>query len=147
MILSETCAHLYLKWINFRDFRVFWPFSRNFVHAKILGTADSRNFVHAKFLEILITKSRKNYFRHFFLNCLKEHAKMYFIYFTYNGLFQKKSVQGGVTIWFFLTFTPRIFRIFTPGQRDFQPRTQFFSPPGHGKITPWTQNFTPGQRF
>ena len=26
----------YLKWINFRDFRAFWPFSRIFFHARFL---------------------------------------------------------------------------------------------------------------
>ena len=54
-----TLSGLNFAWINFRDFRVFWPFSRNFVHAKYLGTADSRNKVHAKFLGICV-KYREN---------------------------------------------------------------------------------------
>ena len=61
--MLNTISGLIFAWIKFRDFREFWPISRNFVHAKYLGTADSRNFVHAKFLEILIakiTKSREN---------------------------------------------------------------------------------------
>ena len=55
----DTLSGLNFAWINFRDFRVFWPFSRNFVHAKYLGAADSRNKVHAKFLGICM-KYRKN---------------------------------------------------------------------------------------
>ena len=67
-----TLSGLNFAWINFRDFRdfrVFWPFSQNFVHTKFLKLqflpkppgkwknlgekqADSRNKVHAKFLGI-----------------------------------------------------------------------------------------------
>ena len=39
-----------LTWINFRDFRVFWPLSRNKVHAKFLGIRmkyrENRNKFH-----------------------------------------------------------------------------------------------------
>ena len=35
-ISDTTLSGLIFAWINFRDFRVFWPFSRNFVHAKFL---------------------------------------------------------------------------------------------------------------
>ena len=39
---------LNFTWINFPNFLVFWPFSRNFVHTKYLELFDSPNFVHAK---------------------------------------------------------------------------------------------------
>ena len=73
------------------------------------------------------------------LNISKENSQ--------NRLFQKKSVKGGGDDMVFFNLHPRIFRIFTPGQRDFHPPNTSFFTPGHGKITPWTQNFTPGQRF
>ena len=81
----STLSGLIFAWINFRDFRVFWPFSRNFVHAKILGTADSRNFVHAKFLEILIAKITKiilDIFCRFFFKLFKRTCKnvLYLLY-------------------------------------------------------------------
>ena len=33
---KDTLSGLNFAWINFHDFRVFWPFSRNFVHVKFL---------------------------------------------------------------------------------------------------------------
>ena len=68
-----TLSGLNFTWINFRDFRVFWPISRNFVHAKFLKLkflpkllgkwkklgekqADSRNLVHAKILDLRFAK-------------------------------------------------------------------------------------------
>ena len=61
----NTLSGLIFAWINFRNFRVFWTFSRNFVHTKFMKLqflpkssgklkklgekqSDSRNLVHTK---------------------------------------------------------------------------------------------------
>ena len=70
---NSTLSGLNFAWINFRDFRVFWLFSRNFLYAKFLKLqflpkppgkwkklgekqADSRNLVHAKIFDLRFAK-------------------------------------------------------------------------------------------